>query len=164
MQPFDQEHFAEYIRKRNLAHEPHIPFYVKWVKRFLATPFPPTATSPDDRLKVFADLLHQDQSLQDWQCRQAFKAVELYLKVFSSPSEEYASGASHIGKEATVEAAEKAYADMRELIWLPGPVILLPARPFQDASIQSFLLGCRHDERHGEAGGGAVGREGDPCG
>ena len=38
MQPFDQEHVAEYIRKRNLAQEPHIPFYVKWVKRFLAAP------------------------------------------------------------------------------------------------------------------------------
>lgn len=118
MQPFDQEHFAEYIHKRKLAQEPHIPFYVKWVKRFLAAPSPPTATSPNDRLKFFADLLHQDQSLQDWQCRQAIKAVELYLKVFSSPPAESASVASHIGKEATVEAAEKAFADMRELIRL----------------------------------------------
>ena len=78
MQQFDQEAFVAFIQQRHLAQGQHIPYFVKWVKKFLAAELPPIAVSHNDKIQAFADLLARDPSIQDWQLRQALKAVELY--------------------------------------------------------------------------------------
>ena len=115
MQPFDQEVFVKYLRDRNLAPERNIPYYVKWVHRFMAAPLPPVATSPQDLLQAFDNLLSKDQAVQEWQLRQALRAAELYLKVFSASDP--ASGRP-LEKETAISEAERACAQMRELIRL----------------------------------------------
>jgi hypothetical protein len=82
MQTFDLEPFVQYIADRKLVPEQQIPFYAKWVKLFLTAELPPIATSPKDRIQAFSDLLAHNQTVQDWQLRQAMRAVELYIKVF----------------------------------------------------------------------------------
>ena len=89
METFDLEPFVNYIKQRNLTDERQLPYYVKWVQRFLTADLPPIATAPNDRILAFENLLSKDHALQDWQIRQALRAVELYVKVFmtTSPSE-----------------------------------------------------------------------------
>ena len=76
MQAFDLEPFARYIKERNLANERNIPYYVQWVQRFLTASLPDIATSSRDRIQAFENLLSKNQSIQDWQIRQALKAVD----------------------------------------------------------------------------------------
>ena len=116
MQTFDLEPFAKYIKGRNLVDERHLPFYIKWVQRFLTAELPSIATSPTDRIQAFSDQLAKDPSVQDWQLRQAMKAVELYVKVFATTKpEEFAEG---YDEEKAVSKADAVYAQMRELIRL----------------------------------------------
>ena len=82
MQYIDLQPFEDFIRQRNLVDDRHLPFYLKWVLRFLRAEFDREKLSSSDLLHCFSDQLARDESLQDWQRRQAMKAVELYLNVF----------------------------------------------------------------------------------
>jgi hypothetical protein len=82
MQYIDLQPFEDFIRQRNLVDEKHFPFYLKWVLRFLRSEFDRDKLSSSDLLQCFSDQLARDDSLQDWQRRQAMKAVELYLNVY----------------------------------------------------------------------------------
>lgn len=117
MQTFDLEPFVNYVRDRHLAEERQIPFYGKWVHRFLASDLPPIASSPRDRIQAFENLLVKDPFIEDWQVRQALKAVELYVSVFLAvkPAEPVKDGKD---QDAGCDQAKKAYAQMRELIRL----------------------------------------------
>jgi len=82
MQVFDLEPFAKYIKDHGLVKGHNIPYYVKWVQKFLTSDLPDIVTSTGDRIQAFENLLSKDPSLKDWQLWQALKAVELYVKVF----------------------------------------------------------------------------------
>ena len=114
MQPFNQETFATYLRQRRLTPEAHIPFYVKWVQRFLAADLPLIATAPRDKLQAFENLLAKNSAIPEWQVRQAVRAVELYLKVFTPAAS--TGPASSMEGEKAISEAETVYAQMRDLI------------------------------------------------
>jgi hypothetical protein len=116
MQAFDLEPFVRYIKERNLANERNIPFYVQWVQRFLTANLPDIATSSRDRIQAFENLLSKNQSIQDWQIRQALKAVELYVKVFI-PSANM-DPINPDDREKAISEADRIYDQMRELIRL----------------------------------------------
>jgi integron integrase len=82
MQYIDLQAFEEFSRQRGLVDDRHLPFYLKWVLRFLRSEFDREKLLSDDLLQCFSDQLARDDSLEDWQRRQAMKAVELYLNVF----------------------------------------------------------------------------------
>ncbi len=82
MQYIDLQAFEGFIRSRNLVDGRHLPFYLKWVLRFLRAEFDRERLSSSDLLRCFSDQLAQDDRLEDWQRRQAMKAVELYLNVY----------------------------------------------------------------------------------
>jgi len=114
METFDLEPFANYIKQRNLTDERQLPYYIKWVQRFLTADLPPIATSPNDRIQAFENLLSKDHAIQDWQIRQALRAVELYVKVFvtTSPSKPIKPD----DQKQAVSESERVYAEMRDLI------------------------------------------------
>ena len=114
MQPFNQETFTTYLRQRKLTAEHHIPFYVKWVQRFLAADLPLIATSPNDKMQAFENLLAKNPAIQEWQLRQALKAVELYVRVFSTAEE--SAPAKPVDQGKAIPEAETVYAQMRDLI------------------------------------------------
>ena len=60
----------------------HRPYYNHWVLRFLRTEFDRDHLAACDLLQCFSDQLARDDSVQDWQLRQAMQAVELYLNVY----------------------------------------------------------------------------------
>ena len=82
MQYIDLQPFEDFIRSREIVDDRHLPFYLKWVLRFLRSEFDREALSSGDLLHCFSDQLARDDSLEDWQRRQAMKAVELYLNVY----------------------------------------------------------------------------------
>ncbi len=65
-----------------MVDEKHLSFYSHWVLRFLRSGFDAEKLSEKDLLQCFSDQLARDDSVEDWQLRQAMKAVELYLNVF----------------------------------------------------------------------------------
>jgi integron integrase len=92
MQYIDLEPFDKYIKKRKLVDNKHLPYYLHWVLRFLQSEFDHQKLSNHDLLQCYSDQLARDDSVEDWQLRQAMKAAELYLNVYlketSSPSDE----------------------------------------------------------------------------
>lgn len=87
MQYVDLQPFEDFIRPRNLVDQKHLPFYMKWVLRFLRSEFDRDTLTSRDLLQCFSDQLARDNTLEDWQRRQAVQAVKLYLNVFL-PEEE----------------------------------------------------------------------------
>lgn len=84
MQYIDLQPFEDFVRRRNLVDQKHLPFYTNWILRFLRSEFDRDKLSSHDLLRCFSDQLARDDSLQNWQLQQAMKAVELYLNVFLS--------------------------------------------------------------------------------
>lgn len=80
MQIIDLQEFECYLRERRLVDDAHMPHYVRWVNRFLQGPGADHHLEPKDQVIVFRDMLQGSQRCQDWQVRQAVRAVELYLK------------------------------------------------------------------------------------
>jgi len=82
MQVIDLQPFENFIRERNLVDETHRSYYIRWVLRFLRAEFDRDHLTATDLLQCFSDQLARDDSVQDWQLRQAMQAVELYLNVY----------------------------------------------------------------------------------
>lgn len=69
--------FGEYILKARVVPEKYAPYYVRWVRKFMAmVPDRPGLTF-EDRFTVFQDALRHD--VEPWQLDQAEKAVRLYF-------------------------------------------------------------------------------------
>ena len=62
MQYIDMQPFEDFIRQRDLIDVRHLPFYIKWVLRFLRSEFPSEARSPQDLLQCFSDQLGRDEA------------------------------------------------------------------------------------------------------
>lgn len=118
MQEFDLEPFVKYMAERKLVPDHQIPYYARWVRMFLTSNLPPMATSLRDRIQAFSDMLATNQTIQDWQLRQAMRAVELYIKVFLKMAPSTQSPVPHSEKEAQIAHAEKVAAEMRDLLRL----------------------------------------------
>lgn len=82
MKLIDLQSFEIFIRNRKLAPEHNIPYYASWVRRFLQTEPPASNLKEEDRIIRFSDQLECDSLVEDWQVRQAVRAVQLYLNVF----------------------------------------------------------------------------------
>ena len=107
MQYIDLEPFAEYIQKRNLVDDKHRPYYLHWIIRFLQSEFDHQKLSNQDLLQCYSDQLARDDSVEDWQLRQAMKATELYLNVYlkeSSNLENGSEGSSSSSPDSFAEA------------------------------------------------------------
>lgn len=82
MKPIDLQSFETFLRNRKLSPERNIPYYASWVRRFLQAEPPATNLKDEDRIIRFNDQLERDNALEDWQVRQAIRAVQLYLNIF----------------------------------------------------------------------------------
>jgi integron integrase len=132
MQYVDLQPFEDFIRQRNLIDDRYLSFYLNWVLRFLRSEFPSEARSSQDLLQCFSDQLARDDALQDWQRRQAMKAVELYLNVFlreqkdgiaqgaegMEPDGSARSGTGGDGAPPLIEKEQDALREMKNLLKL----------------------------------------------
>ncbi|MFH0766229.1 MAG: integron integrase [Calditrichota bacterium] len=140
--------FQDFMIERKLAPERNIPFYVKWVRRFLQTVPPRGDLSLADRIAVFDNML-LGEKVGDWQRNQACEAVKLYFEVYKSESEEKDKTSVAVVDE---ETPEDAIAKTRNLLRL---------RHYSYRTEQSYLdwLGryfryvesCRLDWRQAES-------------
>jgi integron integrase len=101
-------------------------------RRFLRSEFDREHLAESDLLQCFSDQLARDDSLQDWQRRQAMKAVELYLNVFlreqengmaqnvdATPSSRSVDdGKRDEGVASTISAEQDALERMKNLLKL----------------------------------------------
>ena len=76
----DLQEVAAYWMSRNLVREDQIPFYVRWLQRFLTGPGTDLRLSPQDAQRLFVEQLERSGQVPDWLIRQATRAVDLYLK------------------------------------------------------------------------------------
>ena len=119
MQYVDLQPFEDYIRERNLVDEKHLPYFTNWVLRFLRSEFNRKTLSESDLLQCFSDQLARDDSVQDWQLRQAMKAVELYLNVYLPSKNEGGSAKSDsTAHELLLSDDQHAMRRMKELLKL----------------------------------------------
>lgn len=82
MKCLDLHEFEDFVKRRDLVPEKYRSFYVSWVRRFLLSEFSAEELAAKDQLACFADQLARDDSVEDWQERQAHRAIKLYLDVF----------------------------------------------------------------------------------
>jgi integron integrase len=119
MQYVDLQPFEDFVLQRNIVDQKHLPFYLNWILRFLRSEFDRDKLSARDLLQCYSDQLARDDSLQDWQRRQAMKAVELYLNVFLPEANGTAQGGGNPGSSATHDGSgREALQEMRELLKL----------------------------------------------
>lgn len=120
MQTIDLKAFEDFMGSRSLVQKKYQTYYLAWVRRFLQAEFTVDELSNGDRIACFADQLARDDSVEEWQLRQATDAVTLYLNVYlpevngERPTlEEMATIAVPAGvPEEAIEAGRK----MRELL------------------------------------------------
>ena len=74
MQYIDLEPFEKYLQSRGLVNEQYIAHYSRWVLRFLRSDFDWKNSSARDLLQRYSDQLARDESVADWQLKQAMRA------------------------------------------------------------------------------------------
>ena len=70
--------FRDFMQSRRLAKAKHIPFFVKWVRQFLAFAKTHRDKSFDEVYALFGASLGKNAQISDWQLRQALDAVRIY--------------------------------------------------------------------------------------
>lgn len=114
MKPIDLQSFETFLRNRKLSPEHNIPYYASWVRRFLQAEPPATNLKDEDRIIRFNDQLERDNALEDWQVRQAIRAVQIYLNIFLKQAQAQANE-----KQASAPTDEtELLVKMRNLIRL----------------------------------------------
>jgi integron integrase len=79
LQPIDFHEVGQYLRKRNLVDERHLPYYIRWLQRFFAGPGGDSGLALEDAKRLFVERLERE-AVPEWQVGQAARAVELYQK------------------------------------------------------------------------------------
>ena len=74
--------FAEYLLKQRLVPEKNAPYYVSWVRKFLARGVTVPILPLDERVAGFLRDMEAAGSYQDWQLTQAERALRLYFVNF----------------------------------------------------------------------------------
>jgi integron integrase len=110
--------YESYLKSRKMVPERQVPFFVRWLKRFLC--FQKSCKEePFDRvLDLFAANLEKDRRIQDWQVSQAIDAVKIYRYRFASGSEGAMGmeGSGRGGEEDEATDIEKIMDRLREII------------------------------------------------
>ena len=89
----DLNDVAAYFERRNLVRADELPYYVRWVQRFLTGPGADPRLSPQDAQRVFVEQLERSGQVPEWLMRQAVRAVDLYQKHYLRYRLEQAGGA-----------------------------------------------------------------------
>ena len=108
--------YKEYLQKRRLAKPKHIPFFVKWVRQFLAFAEQQRGKSFDEVYAQFGASLGQNQQISDWQLRQALDAVRIYGYQFRGISLASQTQGTDLSYPLNQEAVTQR---LREIVRLP---------------------------------------------
>jgi integron integrase len=95
--------FQDFLKARKIVPDNQIPFYARWVSKFLSFLNRNTFTKTDIATDQFIVFLRDNQHAQEWQLRQAENAVRLYVGAFTAGS------AMKILPEALLKPPGKAY-------------------------------------------------------
>ena len=79
-QPIDLHDVETYWKSRHLVDERHLPYYIRWLQRFLTGPGGDSRLSAQDAQRVFVENLDRNGDIPEWQVRQAARTVELFQK------------------------------------------------------------------------------------
>lgn len=74
------QQFGEFLLKRQLVRQSAAPYFVRWVRQFLARPASDEAVA--DQVRHFCDDLERAGGVLDWQVRQAEQALRIYFVNF----------------------------------------------------------------------------------
>ncbi len=74
--------FQKFLLDKKFIPEKNIPFYAYWVNKFLYFSNNTEILPADARIKKFLDQLSAKAEITDWQIRQAYDAIRLYLYHF----------------------------------------------------------------------------------
>lgn len=120
MQYVDLKGFEQFMADGNLVPEAQRSFYMHWVRRFLHSEFNTGELAEKDKVECFADQLARDDSVKDWQLRQALQAVSLYLDVYlrEEESRENPGCEIKISGSESLSSSEDAVREMRKLLRL----------------------------------------------
>lgn len=115
LQPIDLHDVEVYWKSRGLVDERHLPYYVRWLQRYLTGPGGDPTLDPRDAKRSFVEHLERQQ-IPEWQVKQAARTVELYQKHYLRFRQEQdvgETGIAHevvkvperLGKPATLDTA-----------------------------------------------------------
>jgi len=79
LQAVDLPDVGAYWKTRGLVPDRYLPYYVRWLQRFLAGPGGDSRLAPGDAERAFVEPLARQQ-VPEWQVRPAARAVELHVK------------------------------------------------------------------------------------
>ena len=106
--------FGEYLLRSRLTDQKHAPYFVGWVRRFMATtPHIPNATRTES-LTLFLDSLQRAQT-EDWQVEQARQAISAWFAWRDQAQRTAPAPKISVGGDGTVPA-DAVYASMREAV------------------------------------------------
>lgn len=120
------QEFGEFLLKAQLARPVAAPYFVRWVRRFLARP---ASNDPlTDQVRRFCEELERDGGAEDWQVRQAAQALRIYFVNFLKRPDWHRRPASTVVDEQGQSSPLAALAQLRMRIRIrPETLALLNA-------------------------------------
>ena len=108
------QEFGEFLLKAQLARPAAAPYFVRWVRRFLARP---ASDEPlTDQVRGFCEELERNGGTEDWQVRQAEQALRIYFVNFLKRTNWYQRPASTVVDEQGQTSPLAALEQLRQRI------------------------------------------------
>ncbi len=107
--------YREYLQKRRLAKEKHIPYMLRWVRQFLTFAGKHRSKSFEHVYELFGASLGKNARISDWQLRQALDAVRIYGYQFRDVSSSSHAPGDNLPHPLVIEDAVQR---LREIIRL----------------------------------------------
>ncbi len=105
--------FQNYLSSNSLVQEKYIPFYVHWARVFLAFSKNYTNLSYDLQIQKFLDFLKAQKNINDWQVKQAYNAITLYVNHFLDINK---SPSAKFQETKTLSVSSKVIEEMRQAL------------------------------------------------
>ncbi len=95
--------------------EKNVPFYAYWASKYLAFLNKKEKVDPELNIPEFLDILKKKENIADWQVRQVYDAIQLYVNQFLDAG---VSTSHHIQPQETknLSSIPKIIEEMRETL------------------------------------------------
>jgi integron integrase len=117
LQPVDLHQVEEYWKSRGLVDERRMPYFIRWLQRFLVGPGGDARLQAQDAERTFLEQLERD-GVPEWQVQQAARAVTLFQRHYLQFRREQSGGTEvDLGRVANLPRnLPDAMAETRRLI------------------------------------------------
>jgi integron integrase len=110
------KNFQNFLENESSLNQKHIPFYINWIRQFWD--FTKNTPQDEDKIKIFTEHLRENRNINDWQIKQAKKAINYYYNLFLPKKKDISVSIDKITNKVSEEIKYLHYSPRTEKTYI----------------------------------------------